>query len=196
MSSSYRSSGDNELQEKLKWSFSCAIDKSDYLRQSKDFKTIEGWYKQTKKASDSISSPSIMLNKMVNELVKHAYPRYTNSIIDKIDIKTQFIGGGSSGADLDIGIISMKPYVEFIKIVNGDPMPPSKFTFQLDIDTRISVFKTPNTPKSGYIEVKRLGIELRIWLIQMPYLHLSPPMKLTTKTFDIHNIRIPSKRKS
>jgi hypothetical protein len=191
VSSSYRASGDNEPQEKLKWSFSCAVDKSDYLRQSKDFKTIEGWYKQTKKTSDSISSPSIVLNEMVDELVKQTYPRYTNSIIDKIDNKTQFIGG-SSGADFDIGIVSMKPYVEFIKIVNGDPMPPFKFTFQLDIDTRISIIKTLNTSVS-YIEIRKLGIDLKIWLLQIPYLHLSPPIKLTTKTFDIHNIRIPSR---
>jgi hypothetical protein len=43
------SSDINELHEKLKWSFSCAIDKSDFLKQSKDFKNIEGWYSQAKK---------------------------------------------------------------------------------------------------------------------------------------------------
>jgi hypothetical protein len=130
---------------------------------------------------------------MINELLKHVYPHYTNFIIDKTDIKTQFIGG-SMETDFDIGILSMKPYVEFIKIINGEPMPPAKFAFQLDIRTHISIFKTLNTPISKYIEIKKLGIELTIWLLQMPYLYLSPPMKLTTKTFDTHNIRIPSKR--
>lgn len=193
MSSSYRYSGDNELQEKLKWSFSSAIDKSDFLRQSKDFETIEGWYKQAKKASDSISSPSTALNGMVNELLKHVYPRYTNFIIDRIGINTQFIGG-IRGVDFDIGIISMRPYVEFVKIVDGNPMPPVKFTFQLDIDTHISLIKTSNTPISNYIEIKKLGIELKIWILQMPYIYLNHPIKLTTTTFDIHNIRIPSKK--
>src|SRR5215207_3671786 len=93
VSSSYHSSDNNELHERLRWSFSCAVDKSEFLRQSKDFKTIEGWYTQAKKTSDSISSPSIVLNEMVNELLKHVYPYYTNFIIDKIDIKTRFIGG-------------------------------------------------------------------------------------------------------
>lgn len=192
VSTSYRSS-DNELHEKLKWSFSCAVDKSDFLKQSKDFRTIEGWYKQAKKTSDSISSPSVVLDEMINELLKHVYPHYTNFIVDKSAIKTQFIGGGM-GTDFDIGIVSMKPYVEFIKIVNGEPMPPSRFTFQLDIRTHISIFKTLNTPTSKYLEIKKLGIELRIWLLQMPYVYLNPPMELTTKTFDLHNIRIPSKR--
>jgi hypothetical protein len=74
VSSSYRSTDNNELQERLKWSFSCAVDKNDFLRQSKDFKTIEGWYNQAKKTSDSISSPSIVLDEMINELLKHVYP--------------------------------------------------------------------------------------------------------------------------
>ena len=195
VSSSYHSSGNNELHEKLKWSFSCAVDKSDFLKQSKDFRTIEGWYKQAKKTSDSISSPSIVVDEMINELLKHAYPYYTNFIIDKIDIKTQFIGS-SMEADFDIGIVSMKPYVEFIKIVNGEPTPPAKFTFQLDISTHISIVKTLNTSVSKYIEIKRLGVDLEILLLQMPYLYLSPPIKLTTKTFDIHNIRFPMKRQS
>lgn len=52
VTSSYRSSDNNELHERLKWSFSCAVDKSDFLKQSKDFRTIEGWYKQAKKTSD------------------------------------------------------------------------------------------------------------------------------------------------
>ena len=88
----------------------------------------------------------------------------------------------------------MKPYVEFIKIVNGAPTPPVKFTFQLDLDTHVSIIKTSNTPISNYIEIKKLGIELKIWLLQMPYIYLNHPIKLTTTTFDIHNIRIPSKR--
>jgi hypothetical protein len=99
-------------------------------------------------------------------------------------------------ADFDIGIVSMKPYVEFIKIVDGDQMPPARFTFQLDISTHISISKTLNTPISKYIEIKRIGVDLKILLLQMPYLYLSQPIKLTTKTFDIHNIRFPLKRLS
>ena len=75
VSSSYRSIDNNELQEKLRWSFSCAVDKSDFLKQSKDFKTIEGWYKQANKTSDSISTPSIVLNEMINELLRNVYPQ-------------------------------------------------------------------------------------------------------------------------
>jgi len=46
LSTKSRSDDNNELHEKLKWSFSCAIDKSDFLKQSKDYKSIEGWYSQ------------------------------------------------------------------------------------------------------------------------------------------------------
>ena len=195
VTSSYRSSDNNELHERLKWSFSCAVDKSDFLKQSKDFRTIEGWYKQAKKTSDSISSPSIVLDEMITELLKHAYPYYTNFLIDKIHNKTQFMGG-SMEADFDIGIVSLKPYVEFIKIVNGEPTPPAKFTFQLNISTHISIFKTLNTTISKYIEIKRLGVDLEILLLQMPYFYLSQPIKLTDKTFEIRNIRFPLKRQS
>jgi len=188
--SSYHSS-DNELHEKLKWSFSCAIDKSDFLKQSKDFKTIQGWYGQTKKTSDNISNPSLVSGEMIKELLIHVYPHYTNIIIEKTDMNTKFTDGGVQ-SDFDIGIVTMKPYVEFVKIVNGEPMPPAKFTFELRIRTSISILKGVNN--SAYIELKKLGIDLEILLLQMPYFYLSEPMKLTTKTFEVQNIKLPRKR--
>ena len=188
----YSSSSNNELHEKLKWSFSCAIDKSDFLKQSKDYKSIEGWYSQAKKTSDNISNPSLVSGEMVKELLKHAYPHYTNIIIEKTDMNIKSTNGGVQ-SDFDIEMVIMKPYVEFVKIVNGEPMPPAKFTFELDIRTYISIFKPVNNSTSEYIELKKLGIDLEILLLNMPYFYLSEPIKLTTKTFEIQNIRLPRK---
>jgi len=189
----YSSTNNNELQEKLKWSFSCAIDKSDFLKQSKDFKTIEGWYGQTKKTSDDISNPSLVSSEMIKELLNHVYPHYTNIIIEKVDMNIISTDAGVQ-SEFDIGIVTMKPYMEFVKIVDGQPMPPAKFTFELDIRTHISIFKSTNNSESGYIELKKLSIELEVLLLQMPYFYLSQPIKLTTKTFEIQNIRLPRKR--
>jgi len=186
-------SSDNELHEKLKWSFSCAIDKSDFLKQSKDFKTIEGWYGQANKTSDNISNPSLVSGEMIKELLNHVYPHYTNIIIEKTDMNIKSTDGGVQ-SDFDIGIVTMKPYVEFVKIVNAEPMPPAKFTFELNIRTYISIFTAINNSVSEYIELKKLGIDLEILLLQMPYIYLSEPIKLTTKTFEIQNIRLPRKR--
>lgn len=191
--SKYHSTDHNELQEKLKWSFSCAIDKSDFLKQSKDFKTIEGWYEQGKKTSDNISNPSLVSSEMIKELLNHVYPHYTNIIIEKVDMNIKSTDGGVQ-SDFDIGIVTMKPYMEFVKIVDGEPMPPAKFIFKLDIRTHISIFKAANNSDSEYIELKKLAIELDILLLQMPYFYLNEPMKLTTKTFEIQNIRLPRKR--
>ena len=189
----YPSSDNNELHEKLKWSFSCAIDKSEFLKLSKDIKTIEGWYREAKKTSDNISNPSLVSGEMVKELLKHAYPHYTNIIIEKTDMNIKSTNGGVQ-SDFDIEMVIMKPYVEFVKIVNGEPMPPAKFTFELDIRTYISIFKPVNNSTSEYIELKKLGIDLEILLLNMPYFYLSEPIKLTTKTFEIQNIRLPRKR--
>jgi hypothetical protein len=98
--------------------------------------------------------------------------------------------------DFDIELVTMRPYVEFVKIVNGESMPPSKFTFELDIRTYISIFKAVNNSASEYIELKKLGIELEISLLHMACFYLSEPMKLMTKTFEIENIRLPRKRKN
>lgn len=193
-SSKYASTNNNELQEKLKWSFSCAIDKSDFLKQSKDFKTIEGWYGQAKKSSDNISNPSLVSTEMIKELLIHVYPHYSNIIIEKVDMNIKSTDGGVQ-SDFDIGIVTMKPYMEFVKIVDGQPMPPAKFTFELDIRTHISIFKASNNSDSEYVELKNLAIELQILLLQMPYYYVSEPMKLTTKTFEIQNIRLPRKRR-
>jgi len=191
--SKYSSSDNNELREKLKWSFSCAIDKSDFLKQSKDFKAIEGWYHQAKKTSDDISSPSLVSSEVIKELLNHVYPHYTNIIIEKVDMNIKSTDGGMQ-SDFDIGIVTMRPYVEFVKIVNGEPMPAAKFTFELDIRTHISIFKAANSSESEYIELKKLAIELEILLLYMPYFSLSESIKLTTKTFEIQNIRLPHKR--
>ena len=195
LSARYPSSDNNELHEKLKWSFSCAIDKSEFLKLSKDIKTIEGWYREAKKTSDNISNPSLVSGEMIKELLNHVYPHYTNIIIEKTDINIKSTDGGVQ-SDFDLGIVTMRPYVEFVKIVNGESMPTSKFTFQLDIRTYISIFKAVNNSASEYIELKKLGIELEISLLHMPYFYLSEPMKLTTKTFEIENIRLPRKRKN
>jgi hypothetical protein len=189
----YPSSDNNELHEKLQWSFSCAIDKSDFLKQSKDFKTIEGWYSQVTKTSDNISNPSLVSGEMIKELLNHAYPHYTNIIIEETDINIKSTDGGVQ-SDLDLGIVTMRPYVEFVKIVNGESVHTSKFTFELDIRTYISIFKPVNNSTSEYMELKKLGIELEILLLHMPYFYLSEPIKLTTKTFEIQNIRLPRKR--
>lgn len=189
----YRSDDNNELHEKLKWSFSCAIDKSDFLKQSKDYKSIEGWYNQAKKTSDNISNPSIVSGEMIKELLNHVYPHYTNIIIENTDMNIKSTDRGVQ-SDFDIEIVIMKPYVEFVKIVNGEPMPAAKFTFELRIRTSISIFKPVNNSSSEYIELKKLGIELEILLLQMPYFYVSEPIKLTTKTFEIQNIRLPRKR--
>ena len=195
LSARYPSSDNNELHEKLKWSFSCAIDKSEFLKLSKDIKTIEGWYREAKKTSDNISNPSLVSGEMIKELLNHVYPHYTNIIIEKTDINIKSTDGGVQ-SDFDLGIVTMRPYVEFVKIVNGESMPTSKFTFQLDIRTYISIFKAVNNSASEYIELKKLGIELEISLLHMPYFYLTEPMKLTTKTFEIENIRLPRKRKN
>lgn len=191
----FSSSSNNELHEKLKWSFSCAIDKSDFLKQSKDFKSIEGWYSQVKKTSDNISNPSLVSGEMIKELLDHAYPHYSNIIIEKTDMNIKSTNGGVQ-SDFDIDVVTMKPYVEFVKIVNGEPMPPAKFTFELNIRTHISIFKPVKNSTSEYIELKKLGIDLEISLLQMPYFYVSEPIKLTTKTFEIQNIRLPRKRRN
>src|SRR6266511_2009600 len=121
---------------------------------------------------------------MIKELLNHVYPHYTNIIIEKTDMNIKSTDGGVQ-SDFDIGIVTMRPYVEFIKIVNEEPMPPSKFTFQLDIRAYVSIFKAVNNPASEYIELKKLGIELEILLLHMPYFYISEPIKLTTKTFEI-----------
>ena len=191
--SKYASIDNNELQEKLKWSFSCAIDKSDFLKQSKDFKTIDGWYSQAEKNSDNITNPSLVSSEMIKELLNHVYPHYTNIIIEKVDMNIKSKDGGVQ-SDFDIGIVTMKPYMEFVKIVDGEPMPPARFTFELDINTHISIFKATNNSESEYLELKDLAIELEILLLHMPYFSLSGPIKMTTKTFEIQNIRIHRKR--
>jgi hypothetical protein len=101
---------------------------------------------------------------------------------------------GGVQSDFDIGIVTMKPYIEFVKIVDEQPMPAARFTFQLEISSFINIFTPVNNSASEYTELKKLGIDLEISLLHMPFLFLREPIKLTTKTFEIQNIKLPRKR--
>ena len=136
---------------------------------------------------------SLKYGEMIKELVYHVYPHYTNTIIEKIDMKINSTNGGVQ-SDFDIGIVTMKPYIEFVKIVDEQPMPAARFTFQLEISSFISIFTPVNNSASEYIELKKLGIDLEISLLHMPFLFLREPIKLTTKTFEIQNIKLPRKK--
>ena len=68
---------------------------------------------------------------MTAELVKQIERYYTACLLQTIGAKTQF-KEGSIESDFEIGFIPIKPYVEFVKLINKAKVSSVKFTFQLD----------------------------------------------------------------
>jgi ribosomal protein L40E len=190
---------DSKLREKLEWFFGDAL-KNQKLIQLQDIKTIAGWHKGKKeeKKEERNIILSTVLNKMVQELLKQVQPAYTAFLLQNIGIKTQFKEGAIE-ADFEIGFIPIKPYVEFLKVVNKVKVSSVKFTFQLDTSTYIEKLKI--IPSSNHqvksVHIEKMGIALELSLLEikvsslqlpMPSISLDQKIKLGEKKFELKDL--------
>jgi hypothetical protein len=152
---------DNEFLEKMNWFFNYALAEKEKMQKLKEVKTIANWYKEKKeyKEDNERIVTSLVVNKIIQELLKYAQPYYVNCIIKKINIATQ-LKEGAVESNFDIGFIPIKIYVEFDKLVNGTKGSSAKFTFQLDTSTYITKLKIHSSYEGKSIDIEKVGIKL------------------------------------
>ena len=82
---------DIKLRDKLNKFLNDALS-DNKLRQFQDIKTIATWYGQMKEYRKERADGlvSMVTNRIIGKLLEHVEPFYTNSIVNKIGIETEF----------------------------------------------------------------------------------------------------------
>jgi Double zinc ribbon len=196
---------DGKLQEKLRWALSFAFHGNKAFEQCKEVKNVSNWYKEVKEykaerqedGDNKHAVISLISNKTINELIKHVEPYYKDSIIQSIGIDTHFREGGAK-MNCSVKFASIKPFVKFVKQVNGQETISVTFRFQLDSNVYINKLQihTNSAIVAGKsIDIDKLGVELELTLlhvtmssIQTPVISVDKHIKLVSKKFEIKNI--------
>jgi hypothetical protein len=189
---------DNKFYEKMNWFFNYALKEKEKLQKLEEIKIVTNWYKEKKehKEENKRIVTSIVVNKIIEELLKYAQPYYVNSIIKKINVATH-LKEGADESDFDIGFIPIKIYVEFDKLLNQTKHSSAKFTFQLDTSTYITKLKIRSSHNDKSIDIQKIGIKLELSLLQieisyspmqMPVIAINTPINLASKEFEINDL--------
>lgn len=177
------SNTNQNLEDALRNLLSTALTQNEEtIKRLNDINTIIDWYNKAKEDPDRI--PSIIVDKMIEELLKHSI----NAITEKIEIQCQInLQKNEVKGNIRINAISLKPYVEFIKVLNKKEVPPPlRFTFKLDIDGNLQGLKIKSTPTISKeqgavrreISLDNFIFDLTISIIKLPTVNLNTPIVL------------------
>jgi hypothetical protein len=190
----------DELPQKMKSFFSDAIG-SEKLTQQKEFKTVEEWYMNENKFKEDTDGKSailsLIINKMVDELVRQLLIYYSRSVILNVGIKTQFKEVTINNFEVGLFEIPIEPYVKLDKTVNGVNIDSIKFKFHLKSTTIIEKLSILSKMGNKSIDIQNAGIELEFSLsgIELSSLHMPAsvtsfpqPIKLASRKFEVHHL--------
>jgi hypothetical protein len=201
---------DETLHEELKSSLSSILYKNEEkFRKLKDAKTLIDCYKKTREYNQQIEEQGILsfiVNKIIEELLKHVEPYYIGSIVRNIEIQTRIKkdeGTVEINAKIDFDA-SLKPYVEFTIEINKKESYSVKFTFQIETNAHMKKLRlTSNTEKGKSTHIEKIGIKIELFLLQIEFSDLmtsrsdisfSKKMKLGSKSFEIHDLSLYTKK--
>jgi hypothetical protein len=201
---------DETLHEELKSSLSSILYKNEEkFRKLKDAKTLIDCYKKTREYNQQIEEHGILsfiVNKIIEELLKHVEPYYIGSIVRNIEIQTRIKkdeGTVEINAKIDFDA-SLKPYVEFTIEINKKESYSVKFTFQIETSAHMKKLRlTSNTEKGKSTHIEKIGIKIELFLLQIEFSDLmtsrsdisfSKKMKLGSKSFEIHDLSLYTKK--
>jgi hypothetical protein len=201
---------DETLHEELKSSLSSILYKNEEkFRKLKDAKTLIDCYKKTREYNQQIEEQGILsfiVNKIIEELLKHVEPYYIGSIVRNIEIQTRIKkdeGTVEINAKIDFDA-SLKPYVEFTIEINKKESYSVKFTFQIETSAHMKKLRlTSNTEKGKSTHIEKIGIKIELFLLQIEFSDLmtsisdisfSKKMKLGSKSFEIHDLSLYTKK--
>lgn len=166
------------------------------LLQSQDIKTILDWYGQMEeyRKEGTDGKLSIITNRIIGKLLEHTdsvVNEYTDSVIKKVGIETEF-RERTIILNFEINFKPIKPYVEFIKRINGNRVSSVKLTFLLDSTAylrNIRILRNGKDPDGKSIQIDTIDFELQLSLeqIQGGVIPLSRPINLVNKKFEIKN---------
>ena len=179
------------------------------LKKLTDMKTLIDLYKTTKEYKRQIDEQgifSLIINKIIEELLVQIEPYYTSTIVKNIQIQTRFKeeqGTVEVNSKIDLKA-SLKPYVQFTIEINGRTSFLVKFTFQIETSAHVTKVKfTKNDDEGKSIHIEKLGIKIELFLLHIEFsdletsrsdISLDKKRKLGSKSFEIHDLSLYAKR--
>jgi hypothetical protein len=191
---------DDKLEKAFRNSFSLILTENDgTINELDDIKTVASWYREANQDPNRI--PSLIVNGIIKELLNHSKEYFINSITENVKIQFEINSQQREvKGDIRINFKSVKPYVEFIKVIDGGKVPPAlRFTFKIDIDgtfkglkfsRSISAIPTATGEvRRGEITLDKLSFDLTISIIKLPAFNLIVPILLYHKEqFKVENL--------
>jgi hypothetical protein len=198
---------DNKFQAKLRSALDFTFNENKKFQQLDGVRTLADWYKEAKeykqeRERDGDNRHAILssiANKTIDEIVKNVEPCYTESIIKSIGINTHFKSGANK-MNCNIEFISLKPFVKFVKRVDGDDNSCVIFKFQLDSSMYINGIQIHDEKEVKSLGIDKLGIELKLTLLHViiespvSIISFDKPTKLVSKKFEVDNLLFHLKR--
>jgi hypothetical protein len=171
----------------------------EIINKLDDIKTVAVWYKEAKEDPKKI--PSIIVNRIIEELLNYSKEHFINSISENIHLQCEINEQHQVQGSIRVNFKSLKPYVEFIKLVDGKALPPTlRFTFKIDIDGELEGLKfepssnggSPTTTQEGrqrQISLDKFAFDLTVSIVKLPMVHLEEPITLFHKEqFKVENL--------
>ena len=200
---------DSKLNEALEWFLSSAFkENGEELRKLKDIKTLVGCYKKTreyKEQADEHGILSVIVNKIIEEILKQVEPYYASSIVNSIGVGIQFKKEEEKGYAIEVNSnisfgAPIKPYVEFIVEINKKESYSVKFTFQIESSATITKLRlSSDAEKRKSANIEKLGIKIELSLLEITFsdlissssqISLKKKIKLGSKDLEIHDISL------
>jgi hypothetical protein len=206
ISENYTIGQDDRLRERLRQSLNSVFNESEEFHNLQGLNTIVDWYREKEDSKDEEGTwnkhviVSTVVNKTTDELIKHLEPFYKDTIISNIGMKTQFKQGATE-ISLNIEFISIKPFVKFVKQIDGRESSSVRLLFQLDTSIYLDKLRIQNSNKGKSISIEKLSIELKLSLLQVnisgtfgfPVI-LVHPVKLGSRRFEINEFVLFSRQ--
>jgi len=182
---------DGKFTEKLNDFFTDAIAANKTFRHLSDVRDVAFWYGEMKRFGNGKADGliSIVTNQIIAKLSEYIEPFYTSSIINRVQFDVGYVD-----KNFEVKFPPLKPYVEFIKRVNGTKVSSTKFKFLLESAADLKKVRTPplkddKYPNERSIEIGKIDIEPHLSLEQIEtpgWLSLSSKIKLVSKNLDIN----------
>ena len=176
----------------LEETISSAIKDNPDLNNLQEFQEVVGWIKESKtdtcnleenfmspiqnsptmseESSKIDSTLSELANKIVENLMQHIPSTFGHLLVDNIRIQTQGMEK-STKFDLSFTLDPIKPYVEFVKKINGIETLKIKALFQIDSDVKMADLGFLSNQNQKIIHLGNLLTHLKISLLQFSGFH-------------------------
>jgi len=201
----------SKLTPPLQEIISTAIKDNFDLVNLQEFKQVEEWIKESKLAplnlDETFSSPtssavqgsyptnvglsknidsvfSGLANKIVVNLMQHVPSYFGQLLLDNIRIQTQGIKK-SVKFDLEFTLDPIKPYVEFIKKINGVEVLKLKALFQIDSDVKMSDLGFLSDETERAVHLGNLFTHLKVSLLQFSGFHNAISVNQTKDLYEV-----------